>query len=58
MMKFASFENIVAAIYGYLPKEKSEYSKLVQTEVSFAGGYLGASLFQTSQYVCLWVINN
>ena len=41
MMKFASFETIVEAIYGYLPKKKSEYNKLVQTEVSFAAGYLG-----------------
>ena len=41
MMKFASFETIVEAIYSYMPKKKSEYNKLVQTEVSFAGGYLG-----------------
>ena len=41
MMKFASFETIVEAMYGYLPKKKAEYSKLVQTEVSFAGGYAG-----------------
>ena len=46
MMMFASFENIVAAIFDYLPRPKSEYSKLVQTEVSFAGGYLGKSPFQ------------
>lgn len=44
MMKFASFETIVEAIYSYMPKKKSEYGKLVQTEVSFAGGYLGKIL--------------
>ncbi len=41
MMKFASFETIVEAIYGYMPKKKSEYGRGVQTGVSFAGGYLG-----------------
>ncbi|KAL9612589.1 MAG: hypothetical protein Q9167_002840 [Letrouitia subvulpina] len=44
MMKFASFETIVEAIYGYMPKKKSEYGKGVQTGVSFAGGYLAGIL--------------
>ena len=43
MMKFASFENIVEAIYGYMPKKKSEYGRGTQTAVSFAGGYAGKS---------------
>ena len=40
MMKFASFENIVEAIYKNIGKPKSELSKLQQTGVSFVGGYL------------------
>ena len=44
MMKFASFETIVAAIYDYLPKPKSEYGKGTQTAVSFTGGYLAGIL--------------
>ncbi|KAL8922990.1 MAG: hypothetical protein Q9172_003322 [Xanthocarpia lactea] len=40
MMKFASFETIVEAIYGQKPKSKSEYRKGVRTGVFFAGGYL------------------
>ncbi|CAL8575208.1 Cu/Pi carrier [Xanthoria parietina] len=44
MMKFASFETIVEAIYGQMPKSKSEYGKGVQTGVSFAGGYLAGIL--------------
>lgn len=43
-MKFASFENIVAAIYRYLPKEKNEYGKGAQTAVAFSGGYLAGIL--------------
>lgn len=43
-MKFASFETIVEAIYGYLPGQKSDYSKSAQTGVSFAGGYLAGIL--------------
>lgn len=43
-MKFASFETIVEAIYGQMPKKKSEYGKGVQTGVSFAGGYLAGIL--------------
>lgn len=38
MMKFASFETIVEAIYGYLPGKKSDYGRAAQTGVSFAGG--------------------
>lgn len=44
MMKFASFENIVAAIYNYLPGSKSDYSKGAQTAVAFTGGYLAGIL--------------
>ncbi|MCJ1423749.1 hypothetical protein MMC29_001633 [Sticta canariensis] len=44
MMKFASFETIVEAIYGYLPGQKSDYGKAAQTGVSFAGGYLAGIL--------------
>lgn len=44
MMKFASFETIVAAIYDYLPKEKNEYGKGAQTAVAFTGGYLAGIL--------------
>ena len=35
MVKFASFENIVAGIYSYLGKPKSDYTNLQQTGVSF-----------------------
>lgn len=44
MMKFASFETIVEAIYGNLPGQKSDYGKAAQTGVSFAGGYLAGIL--------------
>jgi len=37
MMKFASFERVVEYIYSTLPKPKSEYGKLVQTEVQLPG---------------------
>ncbi|ANB13359.1 Pic2p [Sugiyamaella lignohabitans] len=40
MVKFASFENTVVAIYSALPKERHEYSKLAQTGVSFLAGYI------------------
>lgn len=40
MVKFASFENIVAGIYSYLGKPKSDYTNLQQTGVSFLGGYI------------------
>lgn len=40
MVKFSTFENIVAAIYSYLPKKKEEYSSLQQTGISFTGGYI------------------
>ena len=43
MMKFASFETIVEAIYGRMPGKKSDYGRGTQTAVSFAGGYLGKS---------------
>ena len=43
-MKFASFETIVEAIYGYLPGKKSDYGRGAQTGVSFAGGYLAGIL--------------
>lgn len=44
MMKFASFETIVEKIYKQLPKQKHEYSKGVQTGVSFTAGYLAGIL--------------
>jgi solute carrier family 25 (mitochondrial phosphate transporter), member 3 len=44
MMKFASFETIVDAIYGYLPGQKTDYGKGAQTGVSFLGGYLAGIL--------------
>jgi len=40
MIKFASFENIVAGIYSYLGKPKSSYNSIQQTGVSFLGGYI------------------
>lgn len=40
MVKFATFESTVDAIYKYLGKPKSEYGTLAQTGVSFAGGYI------------------
>lgn len=40
MVKFASFEKTVEAIYNYLPLKKEEYSLLAQTGVSFLGGYI------------------
>ncbi|ETN37322.1 uncharacterized protein HMPREF1541_08313 [Cyphellophora europaea CBS 101466] len=44
MMKFASFENIVAAIYNYMPGTKDDYGKGAQTAVAFSGGYLAGIL--------------
>ena len=44
MMKFASFENIVAAIYNYLPGSKNDYGKGAQTAVAFTGGYMAGIL--------------
>ena len=43
-MKFASFENIVAAIYNYLPGTKDDYGKGAQTLVAFSGGYMAGIL--------------
>lgn len=43
-MKFASFETVVEMIYNYLPGKKSDYGKLAQTGVSFAGGYIAGIL--------------
>ena len=43
-MKFASFENIVAAIYNYLPGTKNDYGKGAQTAVAFTGGYMAGIL--------------
>nr|QKK35449.1 mitochondrial Pic2 [Starmerella bombicola] len=40
MVKFATFENTVVAIYNQLPGEKEDYSALAQTGVSFLGGYI------------------
>lgn len=44
MMKFASFETIVEALYGYLPGQKSDYGKGAQMGVSFLGGYMAGIL--------------
>lgn len=44
MMKFASFETIVDAIYGYLPGQKTDYGKGAQMGVSFLGGYMAGIL--------------
>lgn len=44
MMKFASFETIVEAIYARLSLPKEQYSKVTQTAVSFGGGYLAGIL--------------
>jgi solute carrier family 25 phosphate transporter 3 len=44
MMKFASFERIVEAIYNRLPGQKSDYGKGAQTMVAFAGGYMAGIL--------------
>ncbi|KAK7747779.1 Cu/Pi carrier [Diatrype stigma] len=44
MMKFASFETIVEAMYDRLPGQKSDYGKAAQTAVSFSGGYLAGIL--------------
>lgn len=40
MVKFATFENTVTAIYAQLSKPKDEYSALTQTGISFLGGYI------------------
>lgn len=40
MVKFATFEETVSAIYRTLGKPKDEFSGLQQTAVSFAGGYI------------------
>jgi len=44
MMKFASFENIVNAMYAYLPGTKNDYGKGAQTAVAFSAGYLAGIL--------------
>jgi len=40
MVKFATFEKTVEAIYAQLGKPKDSYSGLQQTAVSFTGGYI------------------
>lgn len=41
MVKFASFEKTVEILYKtFMPKPKSEYNKVQQLGVSFAGGYI------------------
>lgn len=40
MVKFATFENTVLAIYARLPYPKEQYSTIAQTGVSFLGGYI------------------
>lgn len=45
MMKFASFETIVEALYEYaIPTPKDQCSKSLQLGVSFAGGYVAGVL--------------
>jgi len=44
MMKFASFETVVEAIYKRLPGTKQDYGKGAQTAVSFTGGYIAGIL--------------
>jgi len=44
MMKFASFERTVEAIYNYLPGTKADYGKGAQTMVSFGAGYIAGIL--------------
>lgn len=40
MVKFATFEETVKQIYGFLGKPKESYGSLQQTGVSFLGGYI------------------
>jgi solute carrier family 25 (mitochondrial phosphate transporter), member 3 len=40
MVKFATFEETVSAIYRFLGKDKASYNSLQQTGVSFLGGYI------------------
>lgn len=40
MVKFASFESAVSAIYGQLGGKKEDYGTLAQTGVSFLAGYI------------------
>jgi solute carrier family 25 phosphate transporter 3 len=40
MVKFATFEETVSRIYGFLGKPKDSYNGLQQTGVSFLGGYI------------------
>lgn len=40
MVKFATFESAVSAIYAQLGKPKESYGTLAQTGVSFLGGYI------------------
>jgi solute carrier family 25 phosphate transporter 3 len=40
MVKFATFETTVSAIYGYLGRPKESFTGLQQTGVSFLGGYI------------------
>jgi solute carrier family 25 phosphate transporter 3 len=44
MTKFATFEEAVNLIYNTLGQPKDSYSRLTQTGVSFAGGYLAGIL--------------
>lgn len=40
MVKFATFEKTVEAIYKYMGKPKESYNALQQTGISFLGGYI------------------
>lgn len=44
MMKFASFEKVVEAIYTKLPGRKDDYGKGAQAAVAFTGGYIAGIL--------------
>lgn len=44
MTKFATFEEVVNMIYRGLGGPKDSYSRLTQTGVSFAGGYIAGIL--------------
>jgi len=44
MMKFASFETIVAMMYERLPGQKSDYGNAAQIAVSFTAGYFAGIL--------------
>ncbi|KAI3455107.1 hypothetical protein Pfo_011770 [Paulownia fortunei] len=60
MMKFATFENIVEAIYKYaIPSPKDQCSKNLQLGVSFAGGYVaGYSVLLFHTLLITWCLSS